>query len=399
MYESEPGVAGNLLARLPAAAQPVGKPLLLLHHMDVVPADRERWERDPFAGEIREGAIWGRGAMDMKGLGIIHLMTLLLLQRQGVELTRDVLLLAVADEETGGERGLQWMLDNHGDLLDVDSVFDEGGFGARDVLSHGRLVFNVAVVEKRILWMTVSAEGVAGHGSQPHSANPNDHLVGALGRILELPQLGEPPAVVRELRRRVGPLASNKFVHAITHTTTSLTTLRSGVGEPPKVNVIPSVATATLDSRLLPGVSPESFLQRARAALAGMPPGPVGDNPDPSTSATGSRLTLVVDYDSGTTPTTAWDTPLFGAIEAALLRHYPDAIVTPSPIPYGTDSNTLRQRGAAAYGLSPMVVSLDVVSSMHGDAERIPVDSFRRGVRIFYELVRDYGDSSDPPGI
>ncbi|MFQ5720855.1 MAG: M20/M25/M40 family metallo-hydrolase, partial [Acidobacteriota bacterium] len=232
-FESEPGVTGNLLARLPATGTPAGRPILLLHHMDVVPADATRWRHDPFGGEVADGVIWGRGAMDMKGIGVLHLMAMLTLKRQAIPLDRDLLLMAVADEEVGGARGARWMLDHHPDLLDVGIVFDEGGFGARDVLADGRLVFAVSVAEKKLVWLKLTAEGVAGHGSQPHAANPNDHLVAALDRILHLPALGAEPDVVRELRRRVGELAHNKFTHAITHTTTSLTTLHAGVGEPP----------------------------------------------------------------------------------------------------------------------------------------------------------------------
>lgn len=371
-FDSDPGQAGNLMARVPADGEPAGKPLMLLHHMDVVPADADRWGREPFAGEIADGMVWGRGAMDMKGLGIIHLMTLLLLQRHDVPLERDVVLLAVADEEVGGARGLNWMVENHRDRLDVAYVFDEGGFGARDVLADDRLVFNVSVAEKKIVWLELVAEGIAGHGSQPHEANPNDRLVRALERVLRMREMGRPPAVVEELRRRVGELADNKFTNAITHSTQSLTSLTSGVGDPPRVNVIPSVARATVDARLLPGVAPRSYLRRLRQVID-----------DPS-------IDVEVTYQMSDTPVSDWDTRLFQTIEETVGRFHPEAVVTPSPIPYGTDSNTLRQLGVGAYGFTPMVVSLDIVSSMHSDAERIPVDSFREGIRIFYEIVEGY---------
>lgn len=371
-FESEPGVTANLLARLPAVGEVAGRPILLLHHMDVVPADASRWQRHPFGGDLDDGAIWGRGAMDMKGIGIVHLMTMLTMKQQGIALDRDLLFMAVADEEVGGARGARWMLEHHPDLLDVAIVFDEGGFGARDVLADGRLVFNVSVAEKKIVWLRLTAEGTAGHGSQPHDANPNDHLMAALGRVLALPAVGEEPAVVRELRRRVGSLATNKFTHAITHTTTSLTTLRSGVGDPVKVNVIPSVATATLDNRLLPGLSADEFVERVRVAVN-----------DPS-------IRVEVIYESGGTPVTSWDSPMFHTIESVVRRHHPDAVVTPSPIPYGTDSNTFRLRGAEAYGFIPAIVDLGVISSMHSDAERLPAEEFRRGVRIFHEIIREF---------
>ncbi len=375
-FDSESGVTTNLLARLEASVPAQGKPILLLHHMDVVPADASRWGRDPFGGEIAEGRLWGRGAMDMKGIGVLHLMALAALKRQAVPLERDVLLLAVSDEEVGGERGARFMLEHHPDLLDVEYVFDEGGFGASDVLAEGRLVFNIAVAEKKIVWVKLTAQGVAGHGSQPHPENPNDRLVAALNRILAMPAMGEAPPVVRELRSRVGELADNKFTHAITHTTTSLASLRSGVGVPPKVNVIPSVAEATLDNRLLPGVSADAFVAALRDVVA-----------DPA-------ISIEVVYESGGTPVTAWDSSLFEIVERAILRHHPDAIVTPSPIPYGTDSNTFRLRGAGAYGLAPLVISLDIVSSMHGDAEGVPTQGFGTGVRIFFEILSEYAGAT-----
>ena len=371
-FDSEPGVTTNLLARLPASVPAKGKPILLLHHMDVVPADASRWDVNPFGGEITDGRLWGRGAMDMKGIGVLHLMALTTLKRQAVALERDVLLLAVSDEEVGGERGARWMLEHHPELLDVEYVFDEGGFGARDVLAEDRLVFNVAVAEKKIVWVKLTARGVAGHGSQPHPENPNDRLVAALNRVLAMPPMGQAPPVVRELRSRVGKLASNKFTHAITHTTTSLTSLQSGVGVPPKVNVIPSVAEATLDNRLLPGVSVDAFIAALHDAIA-----------DPA-------ISVEVLYESGGTPVTPWDSRLFGIVERAILRHHPGAIVTPSPIPYGTDSNSFRLRGAGAYGLAPLVLSLDIVSSMHSDAESVPTQGFGTGVRIFFEILSEY---------
>ncbi len=370
--ESEPGVTGNLVARLPAAGPPAGKPLMLLHHMDVVPADPSRWERDPFAGQVEAGRIWGRGAVDMKGFGVLHLMTLLLLKEQEVPLERDVVLLASADEEVGGTRGVQWLQAHHPEVLDVAWVLDEGGFGALDVVADGRLVFNISVVEKRIVWLRLTARGVAGHGSQPHPDNPNDRLVAALARVLAMKAPGDPPPVVREMRQRVGALAANKFTHAITHTTTSLTSLTSGVGDPPKINVIPSVATATLDNRLLPGVSPADFVEAVRQAVA-----------DPS-------ITIEVAYQSGETPVTPWDSDLFRVLEATLKRHHPGAVVTPASVPFGTDSNTLRQQGVGAYGFLPVVLSLEAVSSMHGDAEHMPVEALKAGVRVFYEAVRDF---------
>ena len=181
-------------------------------------------------GVSKDGYVWGRGAMDMKGLGMIHLYAFLSLKRAGIPLSRDVIFMAVADEETGGELGARWMIENHYQELDPEYVLDEGGFGSRDLFVDGKLVFGISIAEKKIVWLKVRAEGVAGHGSQPHQQNPNDRLVRALARLLSHPLPSAPVPVLEKLRTELGTLEQNKFTHAIQHSTISLTTLRSGSG-------------------------------------------------------------------------------------------------------------------------------------------------------------------------
>src|SRR5581483_7426764 len=165
-YESAPGKS-IVLARLSATSPtPAGKPILLLHHMDVVPADRSRWKTDPFTPTLQGGDIWGRGSFDMKGQGVAQLIAFLELKRQNVPRTRDVILLAEPDEEIGGEMGARWMIANHYTNLDPEYVVDEGGFGSRDLFAPGKLVYGISVAEKKIVWLKVRSEGVAGHGSQ-----------------------------------------------------------------------------------------------------------------------------------------------------------------------------------------------------------------------------------------
>src|SRR5262245_26862467 len=186
-YESEPGKA-IVLARLKATASPpAGKAILLLHHMDTVPADRTQWKTDPFGATIQNDELWGRGAMDMKSQGVAQLVAFLRLKRERVPLTRDVILLAEPDEEIGGAGGARWMIANHYAELDPEFVVDEGGFGSRDLFSPGKLVYGISVAEKKLIWLKVRAEGVAGHGSQPHDQNPNDRLTKALAKLLGQP--------------------------------------------------------------------------------------------------------------------------------------------------------------------------------------------------------------------
>src|SRR4249919_956005 len=183
-YESAPGKA-IIYARLKATVSPpAGKAILMLHHMDVVPADRAQWKTDPFTPTIQGDQLWGRGSMDMKGQGVAQLVAFLMLKRQNLPRTRDVILLAEPDEEVGGALGARWMIANHYAELDPEYVLDEGGFGSRDLFAPGKLVYGISVAEKKIVWLKLRVEGVAGHGSQPNDQNPNDRLVRALSRLL-----------------------------------------------------------------------------------------------------------------------------------------------------------------------------------------------------------------------
>jgi acetylornithine deacetylase/succinyl-diaminopimelate desuccinylase-like protein len=378
-YESAPGKA-IVYARLKATMAPAaGKAIVLLHHMDVVPADRSQWKVDPFAATIDGGEMRARGAFDMKGLGVAHLMAFLMLKRQHVPLARDVILLAEPDEEVGGAMGARWMIANHYAELDPEFVLDEGGFGSPDLFAVGKLVYGISVAEKKILWLKVRATGVAGHGSQPHDQNPNDRLVRALARLLGEPLPGPSPSsspssaasgLMSTMRERIGVFAVNRFTNAIQHSTIAVTTIRSGVGDPPKVNVIPSSAEATLDCRVLPGTTREAWLAEIRRRLG-----------DPG-------LEIEVIYESDDSIVSPQDTPLYRNLEAAIHRRHPDAVITPILVPYGTDSNAFRPRGVTAYGIFPASVSADAVSSMHGDAEHLRLDAVTEAAQVFFETLK-----------
>ena len=388
-YESAPGKA-IVYARLKATVSPpAGKAVLLLHHMDVVPADRAQWKTDPFTPTIQGNELRGRGAMDMKGQGIAQLLAFLRLKREHVPLNRDVILLAEPDEEVGGALGARWMIANHYAELDPEYVIDEGGFGSRDLFSAGKLVYGIAVAEKKIVWLKLRAEGVAGHGSQPTDQNPNDKLVKALARLLapepssqteqararsraEAPEARRrEPSVLDVMQGKVGPLAPNKFTNAIQKSTISVTWFRSGVGDPPKINVIPSVAEAGLDCRLLPGMTKDQWIAEVRRRLA-----------DPS-------ITIDLINESDDPIVSSSDSPLFRNLDAAIRRRHADAVVTPTLIPYGTDSNAFRPKGVKSYGIFPAILSADAVASMHGDAERVPLDAVAEAAQVFFEALRD----------
>ena len=367
-YESGPG-RSIVLARLTGSG--AAKPLLLLHHMDVVPVDRARWSRDPFAAEIADGKLWGRGAFDMKGAGVAQLYAFITLKRQRVPLARDVLLMAVPDEEIGGALGATWMLEHHLADFEPEYILDEGGFGSPDLFSPGKLVFGISVAEKKMLWLKLTAEGVAGHGSQPHDQNPNDRLVRALARLLAEPVPSSAFPVVETFKQRAGPLAANKFNNAIQRSTISLTSLRSGVGDPPKVNVIPSIAEATIDCRVLPGTTRDAWLAEVARRLG-----------DPA-------IKIDVTYEGPDPVVTTQDSAFYRALEGSLRKRYPDAVVTPMIVPYGTDANKFRPRGVKAYGFTPLVVPAAAVASMHGDAEFVPVDALLPAIQILFEAVAE----------
>jgi len=366
---SGPDGQTNLLVRV-AGRDPSKKPLLLLNHLDVVPVDRKAWKMDPFAGLIRDGQIWGRGSLDMKGIGIQHLAALVALRQAGIVPSRDLVMLSTADEETTGAYGIRWMIENHFREIDVEYVLDEGGFGARDILAANKLVFGIAVGEKQTMWLRLRAHGTAAHGSQPIPDNANLILLEALRKAMALPP-AKPHPIVAEMIRNIGaPLAPNKYTAAIQGNTASLTTLAAGVGSPPKANVIPSISEATLDCRLLPGVNSAEFLSEMKARIN-----------DPRVSIE----VLSTPDDPGISNSR---TPLFEAIRKAVLNQHPEAVVTPMLVPHGTDSVYLRRKGVIGYGVTPMVLDLATMGSMHGDAERIPVAEFFKGIRIFYDVLR-----------
>ena len=392
-YESAPGRA-ILYARLKATSSPpAGKAIVLLHHMDVVPADRAQWKTDPFTATMRGNELWARGAMDMKGQGVAQLIAFLRLKRERVPLARDVILLAEPDEEVGGALGARWMIANHFAELDPEYVIDEGGFGSRDLFTPNALVYGVSVAEKKIVWLKLRAEGVAGHGSQPTPDNPNDRLMRALARLLPdgdaqgnresvsggvtkntIPdplQSRRDPSVLDVMRAKVGTFAPNKFTNAIQKSTISLTWLRSGVGDPPKINVIPSVAEAGLDCRVLPGTTKDAWIAEVRRRLG-----------DPSI-----QIELINESDDPVI--TTHDSPLFRNIEAAIRKRHADAIVTPILIPYGTDSNAFRPKGVKSYGIFPAILSAAMVASMHGDAERVPLDGVAEAAEVYFDALRD----------
>jgi acetylornithine deacetylase/succinyl-diaminopimelate desuccinylase-like protein len=368
----------TLVADLEASSDE--KPLILLNHTDVVPAEAEHWQVDPFAGVVKDGFAWGRGALDMKGMGVLELMALLILKRQRVPLRRPVRFLAVADEEAGSAFGVEWLDVEHPDVMDGAFVINEGGYGAETYLGVERALFGVSMAEKSPLWLRIKTTGRPGHGSAPHEDNCLDRIVRAMHRIQHWErQLVETEPVMDSLRAahaegylsfdpdRASPeeiVDRHRQLRTIMTNTISATGLRSGV----KHNVIPASAEATVDCRLVPGYSQDQFLDELRRVI---------DDPKVElTSVFGSQ-----------SPTTSPDTELLEAIKAVCGEVMPEAAVLPRVSAGFTDSRTFRRRDIPAYGFVPMLLGPAEQGGQHGNNERISLKNLRLGVEVLYRVV------------
>lgn len=365
-------------------------PLILNHHMDVVPADPAQWSHDPFGGEIADGYVWGRGTLDTKGLGVMHLLALERLTREGHTFRRPVIFLAVSDEETGGSQGMRWLVDHHLEALSPAWVWDEGGGGFKGLLGD-RAMFGIAVAEKQIQHLRLVATGQPGHASMPHDDNANDRLMRALERIRKprpirvneatealfktvadaqpfprsvlLRHIGHPL-----LLRIVGPrLAADKRLNAMLRDTISLTKLKAGY----KINVIPERAEAGIDCRLLPDTDADEFRCWLDEAI---------DDDQVSVEAVET---------SEPTPLSPIDSPFFEAVRRAVARHVPDGVAFPLLVPGGTDSRYFRAHGIPAYGFTPMLLELTELDRVHGIDERISIDNLELGIQVTCDVVRD----------
>lgn len=369
LYETSVDGKVNLLARLPAG-RPTAGSIVLANHMDVVPAVAEDWTIDPFGGEVRGEHIYGRGALDMKGMGVMELMAMLLVARAGVELDRDLILLCTCDEEVPSALGTKWMVDRHLEELDPACVLDEGGSGVRDLLAPGD-VFEVAVAEKAGLPVRLIARAAAGHGSQPWEGAATHRLVRAAHALLAEPAEVRECPPVSELVRRLGGeparerLAADPATRPLFSDTIALTQLEGGYA----ANLIPERAEMTFDCRLLPDTDPAAFLERLRRLID-----------DPAVEIEARR-------GARTSGTAEWDTQMFAAIEQACLARVPGALVTPSLSIGGTDAHFFRDRGIPAYGLIPGMFGPDDLARIHGSDERISIANLRLGTQIILDLA------------
>lgn len=383
VLESAPG-RGNVIGRLRGDGSKA--PLLLMSHIDVVPAESSRWEAPPFSGEIRDGVIWGRGTLDTKQLTVMHLMAMVLLKRQGAPLKRDIIFMANADEETGGRLGAEWVVDNHFDKIEAGFALNEGGFGME---MNGKAMFLCANAEKGMTWVNLTAKGVPGHGSLPHDDNATLHMsravntiskyrseilvtdtfrnfadaiskLDARGKLLKL--IGIPG-----IGRQVFKLVKEDFIKVMVQTTITPTVINGGV----KVNVIPDKCTLMLDCRILPGVDRDG-LERMILDMVDT-----------------EKIRLDFEVFSAASESII-GTELFKTLEDVLTANHPDCVVSSFMLPGGTDSRFLRAKGIPAYGFLPGVLSKDDIASIHADNEKISIENLSFGARIMYHVAADF---------
>jgi acetylornithine deacetylase/succinyl-diaminopimelate desuccinylase-like protein len=385
-YQASPG-RSSIRADIPGTGEKGA--VILLNHIDVVPARSDEWSVDPFSGEVKDGFIYGRGALDMKGQGILELLAFLEFKRKGLTPCRDLIFLAVADEEAGGKNGVQFLLNNHADEFQADLVINEGGFGLSNVLPD-RPLFMIATAEKGVCRVKLTRSGPPGHGSAPHGENALEKLVQGLSRLLEKEnpviitpliaeyfkqlassweflkpylQDGNPETLVEALAQN--SMLDNPHMAAMLKNTISLNLLHAGN----KVNVIPSSAEADLDIRLLPGTDPDTVISDIKAHLA--------DEDIKVESAGASRASE-----------SSMDTEDFAIIKEVHLAHFPDALAVASLLFGASDSRFFREKGIACYGVCPMLIGLEDLGKIHGIDERISEENMIKGTEVFIDIIK-----------
>jgi len=347
--------------------------LALLSHLDTVPAESSEWSLDPYAGEIWDGFVWGRGALDAKGISVSHLMTLIDIAESGIELERDLVFLATPEEETGGKLGAGWIAQNHPELVEgVGYLLTEGGGIqlSRERDGDRQPIWGVALTEKAPCWLELTARGRAGHSAAPTPDAAVPRLVAALDRI----RRAEAPAGFEDL---AGTLETNEVFrrrflgnpgqNALVRNTVSITVLEGA----PKTNVAPALARAQLDTRLLPGERCDTFAQ----ALASL----IDD--------TSIEIREMLSFPARASTS---ETPLFRAIEEIAGRQTPPGLVVPRMIGGFTDAHWFRELGIVAYGFVPRALTADEARRVHGPDERVSIETLAESIRLTIDLVRAF---------
>lgn len=390
ILESAPGRA-NLVARLKGDGSL--PPLLLTSHLDVVPAERERWRCQPFAADLRDGCVWGRGAVDMKNMTVMELAIFLKAQHERLSLKRDLILVAVADEEAGCEHGSKFLVDKHPDLIRAEYALGEvGGFS---LTVDGTVFYPIGVAEKGVCWFKLTATGKPGHGAMPHDHQALSQVCLAAHRLAENKLPFHNAAVVNDFiaalaarqkfpknlilkntrRRTLSDFILNRlfpdksrargFKNMFRNLATP-TVIRGG----DKINVIPSETALWVDGRILPGQTIAGFLDEVKALI--------GD---------GLKIEVMRAEEAGQTE---YPTPLYDALKESLKRHDPGCVPVPFLIPGYTDAKHYARLGIKCYGFIPLKLPADLNFGelYHGHDERIPTAALHFGLEVLWDVVR-----------
>jgi acetylornithine deacetylase/succinyl-diaminopimelate desuccinylase-like protein len=388
----EPAVGrASLVARL--RGDGTAGPLLLLSHLDVVPAEPGHWSVPPFSGAVKNGFVWGRGAVDTKNLTAWELVCFLQLSRRSAELKRDIILAATADEEIDGELGVGWLVTHRPELLDAECGINEGG--GYDLVVGERQFFTCQTAEKGVCRLELRARGQAGHGAVPHDDNAIGRLAASVARITRtlLPphRTSTASGLVSALGTALDPAAQDSLwriwdedgwprvaqlpfeqhllrqLRSIVRNTATPTMLRAGSA----INVIPSDAFAWLDGRTLPGFTPEELIAELHTLL------------DP-----GIQVEIV---SANASRETAAQGPLFEAMRSAVARHARGAELVPFMSPGATDSRWLRERGVHMFGFKPVrhEPGAETTLLMHNHDERISVDNVEFGLAVLWDVISE----------
>ena len=385
--ESAPS-RGNIWARLKGGDEPA---LILLHHIDVVPADAKYWDVPPLSGEIRNDYIYGRGAIDTKGLGIAQLSSFLALKDSGQKLNRDVIFMATADEEAGGFYGAGWLLENRPEIFEgVGYLVNEGGSA---MLLDDIPAFNIEVTQKVPLWLRLTATDIPGHGSAPRVTSSVKRILRAGARIADtqferrvIPavqayfaalapfQAGERQVMMSDISRALDNDAfmftlqmEEPWRAALLSNTCSLTTLKGSN----KINVVPPTAELELDCRLLPDQDPQQFLSELVTIIN-------DDN---------IEITRIMGFTPAISET---DTPLYDAIENSVTKTMENAVLIPSVSTGFTDSHFFRDVDIVSYGFAPFLYLQGEVTGVHGNNERISIENLTRGTKIMTDFLFEF---------
>ncbi|MES2769902.1 MAG: M20/M25/M40 family metallo-hydrolase [Bdellovibrionota bacterium] len=364
--------------------------IILLNHSDVVEVNAADWEVPPFSGEMKDGMIHGRGALDMKGMASMELMAFIMVNRMGLKLANKIMFLSVPDEESGGRLGAQFLLNNHESLFEgYRYVFNEGGFGIKDFPKKNNKMFNVQTAEKGILGLELTAKGNSGHGSMPDKKYSSLDMMKLMlelqelqkfqltdqtleffhhvGSFFEFPenfllQRIQNPLVQKILSKK---LMENRAVNAMVTNTISITSLST---DSSAHNVIPSESKAYLDIRILPGVDPAKLTEQIQK---------IADK---------YKVSIEVKESYSASQSNS-DTPLFDVLYTVMKDNVPDAEITQYLSPGATDSRYFRAKGFECYGIIPAIISMEDVGMLHGKNEAISLENLKLGTKVIFETL------------